>query len=214
MRTPVLRRDGRTEGYPILWSKSLHRMVDPAVELSQKLHPIDLGEDFTLCGPVILPVSAIDVFCGTTTCAPARITRGPLSISWEPRLRWTQGISPIPGSDLAASLNFGGLAVATVALELLQGVSALGLRLNIPQMAVGNPSLGQADRTARAPSELAGHSAGNVSLDIRSVYLRRLNGWVQNFALPCGSWQPLRAHPSGETLQVRMPGAMPTSLRF
>jgi hypothetical protein len=140
-RTPVLRRDGRTEGYAVLWSKSLHRMIDPAVALSQNLHPINPDEDFTLSGPVVLPISAIHVVSGTTNYPPARITRGPLSISWEPQPRWTQGITPIPGSDLAASLNFGSLALATAALELVRGVSALGLRSDMSQMTAGRPSL-------------------------------------------------------------------------
>jgi hypothetical protein len=127
-RTPILRPHGHTDGYAVLWSKSLHRMIDPSVVLTQRLRPVSRDEDLTLSGPIILSVSGVDIISGSGRYAPVSVMRGRLSITWEPQPRWSQGLALTPRSELAAGLDFGNLALATATLELIKGVGALGLR--------------------------------------------------------------------------------------
>jgi len=138
--TPILHRDGHTNGHVVLWVKTSGRFVDPTI-MQLHLGPMNEGEDVFPGEPVVFPLPGIEVLFMATRGAPIAIQRGPLLISWEPQPQWTKAVTPAPDSDLAIGLDYGKLALAHATLELIQGARALGLRPDDSQQGSYTPTL-------------------------------------------------------------------------
>ena len=158
--TPAMRRDGHTDGHAVLWVETLRRLVDPTIMQLQHLHPMTEKNDMCFSGPIVIPLPDPSLLSAPMRGTSYSCKRPPLLISWEPRPRWTQAITPIPGGDLAAGLAYGKLALAHATLELIRGLRKLGIRSDMPRLDTCHPVLasliderGQLPASPDAPPE-------------------------------------------------------------
>jgi hypothetical protein len=150
-RAPSLGEDGSTDGHAVFWAGSFGILVDPAIVLGRHIRAVARGDPL-LSFPVMLPVPDRETLFGPDLITSS--SRPSLNVTWGLMPHWTQALTPVPGSDLDASLEAGKITLAHATLDVIRELD--GVRTDLTRMRARYPTLAALlDGRSQLPAPLA-----------------------------------------------------------
>jgi hypothetical protein len=136
--SPVMKKDGSTNGHVILWAPPFQRLVDPTIFLAQLIQG---SAEYRTAHPPPAIMSIPEDGIVPENAVLQTATKAGVGMRWRLYPQWNESVIPQPGSDLETGLIYSKLALAHITVEIIQGLE--GFRSDLDDLRNLYPQLGE-----------------------------------------------------------------------